>query len=176
VGQSPNSPSLWLALRVRCECTAAKSVSNPNNLPAVLAPSGVELELASLRQSLALIRLKLRSSAHSQRLGEMASGSDSGANSGRSGLCTATILIAARAGITWARRPKHLRKRRAAWFWGSDRNFAAQHPQGATKARRIRALTSKTPESDSISTAVWPGRAAQGQADQGKRLSERSAT
>ena len=65
-GQSPNSPSLWLALRGRCECTAAKSVSDPNNLPAVLAPSGVPLELAALRQSRALIRLKLCSSAHSQ--------------------------------------------------------------------------------------------------------------
>ncbi len=31
--------------------------------PAVLAESGVELELASLRQSLALIRFRLRSSA-----------------------------------------------------------------------------------------------------------------
>ena len=34
--------------------------------PAVLDPAGVELELAALKQSLALIRLKLRSSAHSQ--------------------------------------------------------------------------------------------------------------
>ena len=34
--------------------------------PAVLASSGVELELAALKQSLALIRLKLRFSAHSQ--------------------------------------------------------------------------------------------------------------
>jgi hypothetical protein len=56
---------------------AAKSASDPNNLPAVLAPSGVELELASLRQSLALIRLKLRSSAHSQGFCETGSGSDS---------------------------------------------------------------------------------------------------
>ncbi len=31
--------------------------------PAVLAENGVELELASLRQSLALIRFRLRSSA-----------------------------------------------------------------------------------------------------------------
>ena len=45
---------------------AAKSVSDPNNLPAVLAPAGVELELASLKQSLALIRLDLRSSAHTE--------------------------------------------------------------------------------------------------------------
>jgi hypothetical protein len=32
--------------------------------PAVLDKSGVELELAALRQSLALIRFRLRSSAH----------------------------------------------------------------------------------------------------------------
>jgi hypothetical protein len=70
-GQNPNSPSLWLALRVRCECTAAKSGSDPNNRPAVLGPAGVELELGyRLRQSLALIRLALRSSAHSQGLWE----------------------------------------------------------------------------------------------------------
>ena len=36
--------------------------------PAVLGPAGVELELASLKQSLALFRLDLRSSAHSQGL------------------------------------------------------------------------------------------------------------
>jgi len=34
--------------------------------PAVLGPTGVELELATLRQSLALIRLDLRSSAHTE--------------------------------------------------------------------------------------------------------------
>ena len=34
--------------------------------PAVLGPAGVPLELAALRQSRALIRLALRSSAHSQ--------------------------------------------------------------------------------------------------------------
>ena len=47
-------------------CIAAKSVSDPNNLPAVLAPAGVELKLASLKQSLALFRLALRSSAHTE--------------------------------------------------------------------------------------------------------------
>jgi hypothetical protein len=36
--------------------------------PVVLASSGVPLELAALRQSRALFHLKLRSSAHSQRL------------------------------------------------------------------------------------------------------------
>ena len=49
---------------------AAKSVSDPNNLPAVLSPAGVELELAALKQSLALFRLDFRSSAHSQGFGE----------------------------------------------------------------------------------------------------------
>ena len=34
--------------------------------PAVLGPAGVELKLASLKQSLALIRLDLRSSAHTE--------------------------------------------------------------------------------------------------------------
>ena len=34
--------------------------------PAVLGPAGVELELAALRQSRALIHLKLRSSAHTE--------------------------------------------------------------------------------------------------------------
>ena len=37
--------------------------------PPVLASSGVPLELAALRQSRALIRLKLRSSAHTQGVG-----------------------------------------------------------------------------------------------------------
>ncbi len=37
--------------------------------PAVLSQSGVELELASLRQSLALIRFDLRSSAQPDGLG-----------------------------------------------------------------------------------------------------------
>ena len=38
--------------------------------PAVLAENGVELELAALRQSLALIRFCLRSSAQPDGLGE----------------------------------------------------------------------------------------------------------
>jgi hypothetical protein len=185
-GQSPNSPSLWLALRVRCECTAAKSVSDPNNLPAVLGPAGVELELGyRLRQSLALIRLALRSSAHTQ--GFCGTGPDSGSES-VAYRAAATIFIAACARITWARGQKHLRNRRAAWFLGADRNFAATHSQGATKARRIWALHPKTsdsapesasksaPESDFISTAVWQSRAAQRQADQGERLSEPQAS
>ena len=48
--------------------------------PAVLAASGVSLELASLRQSRALIRWPLRSSAHSEGMGEPNS---------HSGLCCA---------------------------------------------------------------------------------------
>ena len=143
----------------------------------VLASSGVELELAALRQSLALIRLKLRSSAHSQGFWGM--GWNSGSRSG----CVridATNLIAVCAHITGATGQKHLRTRRAAWFLGSDRNFAAKHPQGAPKARRILALTPKTPDpasaSDSIPHAVWQGRAAERQADQGERLSEPQAS
>ena len=51
--------------------------------PAVLASSGVSLELASLRQSRALIRWSLRSSAHSEGMGEPNS---------HSGLCYARPL------------------------------------------------------------------------------------
>jgi hypothetical protein len=154
--------------------------------PAVLGPAGVELELGyRLRQSLALIRLALRSSAHTQ--GFCGTGPDSGSES-VAYRAAATIFIAACARIIWARGQKHLRNRRAAWFLGADRNFAAKHPQGATKARRIWALPPKTsdsapesasksaPESDFISTAVWQGRAAQRQADQGERLSEPQAS
>jgi hypothetical protein len=75
--------------------------------------------------------------------------SDSRTDSGRLGLCVATIFIAPRARITWARGRKRFTNRRAAWFWGSDRDFAAQHPQGTPQAWRIRALTPKTPESAS---------------------------
>ena len=112
--------------------------------PAVLAPAGVDLELASLRQSLALIRLDLRSSAHTQGFSKTGSESDAG-----SGSCTtdATNFIAARAIITWARGLKHVINHCAAGFWGSDHNFAAQHP----KARRIWALTSTTPDPESAS-------------------------
>jgi hypothetical protein len=118
--------------------------------PAVLAPSGVELELAALRQSLALIRLKLRSSAHSQ--GFFGTGSESDSETGFYRVF-ATIFIAACARITWARGLKHYINRRAAWFWGPDRNFAAKHPQGAPKARQIWALTPKTSESASASAS-----------------------
>ena len=48
---------------------AAKSVSDPNNLPAVLSPAGVSCKLASLKQARALIRLALRSSAHTEGVG-----------------------------------------------------------------------------------------------------------
>jgi hypothetical protein len=144
--------------------------------PAVLAPSGVPLELAALRQSQALIRLKLRSSAHSQGFVRRVRDRIRV----KSCLCDATIFIAACARSTWARGLKHLSYRRATWFLGSDHNFAAQHPKGKPKARRIWALTPKTPESASESAsdskAVWQGRAAQRQADQGERLSEPRAS
>jgi hypothetical protein len=99
--------------------------------PAVLAPSGVPLELASLRQSRALIRLDLRSSAHSQGFG--GTGSDTDSDPGRNHLCIATIFIAACARFTWARGLNHLRTRRTSGFLGSDRNFAAERsaaPEG----------------------------------------------
>ena len=129
--------------------------------PAVLAPSGVELELAALKQSLALIRLKLRSSAHSQGFW----GRVRDRIRVKSHLNDAIIFIAACARITGARGLKHLYLRGATWFLGSDRNFAAKHPQGATKARRIWALTPKMPDSESVSAfapvpipnAVWQG-------------------
>ena len=56
----------------------------------------------------------------------------------------ATIFIAANAVITWARSLNHLSIGSAAGFGGSDRDFAAQHPQGAPQARRIWTLTPKT--------------------------------
>ena len=122
---------------------------------AVLAPSGVPLELAALKQSRGLIRLKLRSSAHTQGFCGRGSGSDSDADSGSgSRRAVATVFIAAHALFTWARGQKHLRNRRAVWFLRSDRNFAAQHPQGAPKARRIWALTPKTPESASAPDSI----------------------
>ena len=46
----------------------------------------------------------------------------------------AIVSIAAYARITWARGKKHLQKRRAAWFLGSDHNFAAQR-SGAPAGR-----------------------------------------
>src|SRR5688500_4711609 len=54
--------------------------------PAVLAENGVELELAALRQSLALIRFRLRSSAQPDGLGEENGyrGQKSGAEEARS--------------------------------------------------------------------------------------------
>jgi hypothetical protein len=81
-------------------------------------------------------------------------GIGSGTDSDQSGLCVATIFIAARARISWARGQNYFTTRRAAGFSGSDRDFAAQHPQGATKARRIRALTPKTPDLASASESA----------------------
>ena len=98
---------------------AAKSVSDPNNLPAVLSPAGVELELAALKQSLALFRLDLRSSAHTEGFCEK--GSDSGSDVSDVG---AAVFIVACARFTWATGQKYLQERRAIWFLGSDHNFA----------------------------------------------------
>ena len=81
-------------------------------------------------------------------------GKRSGSGSGWSGLCFATIFIAAHAVITWARSLNHLTIGSATGFWGSDRDFAAQHPEGVPKAWRIRALIPKTPESASESASA----------------------
>jgi hypothetical protein len=94
------------------------------------------------------------------------SGSDSGMGSDQSGLYIAIIFIAAHARITWARGPKHIRSWRAAWFWRSDRNFSAKHPQGAPKARQIWALTPKTPESASASFPEFNPQTPCGRAEQ----------
>ena len=128
-------------------------MSDPNNLPAVLGPAGVSCKLAPLKQARALIRLALRSSAQPQGFCGTGSGSESGLGSGldsgsNCGDAIATIFIAPHAGITWARGRKTLRTGLSARFLGSDRNFAAQHPQGKPKARRIWALTPKMPESE----------------------------
>jgi hypothetical protein len=72
------------------------------------------------------------------------SDADSGSGSRRA---VAIVFIAAHARSNWSRGQKHLRNRPAAWFLGSDHNFAAKHPQGKPKARRIWALTPKNPES-----------------------------
>jgi hypothetical protein len=55
--------------------------------PPVLAESGVELELAALRQSLALIRFQLRSSAQPDGWGETNPGSGAGRHDARSASC-----------------------------------------------------------------------------------------
>jgi len=72
------------------------------------------------------------------------SDADSGSGSRRA---VAIVFIAAHARSNWSRGQKHLRNRPAAWFLGSDHHFAAKHPQGKPKARRIWALTPKNPES-----------------------------
>ena len=55
---------------IYCSFASPKKVGKRKGDPGVCGgPAGVELALASLRQSLALIRLDLRSSAHSQGFG-----------------------------------------------------------------------------------------------------------
>jgi hypothetical protein len=151
-------------------------VSDPNNLPAVLAPSGVELELASLRQSLALIRLKLRSSAHSQGLGGNGIGIGFGSEFRSLGFMYRYYFHSCSRTYYLGQKAKTLKKAACSMVFGVRSRFRCAAPAGRDEGAANSALTSKTPESDSISTAVWPGRAAQRQADHGKRLSERSAT
>ena len=69
--------------------------------PAVLAESGVELELASLRQSLALIRFRLRSSAQPDGWGTNA-GSGAGRHDARSASCRGKRLSCMHAGAAHA--------------------------------------------------------------------------
>ena len=69
-----------------------------------------------------------------QRGEESESDSHSDSDSGTDSYHVVAIkFIAAYARITAARDQKHLQKRRAAWFWGSDHNFAAKRsaaPEG----------------------------------------------
>ena len=70
---SPRQATDFLLLRqkkVGKEKATLLSASLRCGQPAVLGPAGVELKLASLRQSLALIRLDLRSSAHTEGMGD----------------------------------------------------------------------------------------------------------
>ena len=127
----------------------------------MLSPAGVPLELAALRQSRALIRLGLRSSAHSQGFGgsRVGFGFWAGVNWQ---LAVAIILIAAYARFAWAGGRKRLCNRIQGGeitVWrrsmqneptglGVGSHFDAQFPQGETQARGIRALTLKTSASD----------------------------
>ena len=75
----------------------------------MLGPDGVPLELAALRQSRALIRLDLRSSAHTEGGGVRIQ--IRGALSLLRGLNAAMFLVAACARITWLGFNYELRKR-----------------------------------------------------------------
>ena len=70
-GQSPNSPSLRLALRVRCHAPQRNGCLTPITQHAVLGKSGVRHKLGyRLKQVPALIRFCLRSSAQPDGLGD----------------------------------------------------------------------------------------------------------
>ena len=60
--------------------------------PTVLAENGVELELAALRQSLGLIRFRLRSSAQPDGLG-VGTNADTGRHDARSASCRSQAAV-----------------------------------------------------------------------------------
>ena len=91
--------------------------------PAVLASSGVSLKLASLRQSRALIRWPLRSSAHTEGMGEPNSR-------------TATRAFASLGPILLAQAPRAGRS--AGWVERSDDPCGCPAPVAAPAAGRLR--------------------------------------
>jgi hypothetical protein len=141
----------------------------------VLGPAGVELELGyRLRQSLALFRLALRSSAHSQGFGIRVRNRIQGQFLSGSCYYFHSYLRTYYLGL----RPKTLKKTACSQVLGVRSQFRCEAPAGQAEGAANLGSDPKTPDpaSESIPTAVWQGRAAQRQADQGERLSERSAT
>ena len=70
-GQSPNSPSLWPALRVRCIAPQRNGRLTPITQPAVLNKNGIRHKLGyRLKQVPALFRFCLRSSAQPDGVGD----------------------------------------------------------------------------------------------------------
>ena len=143
-GVSPNSPSLWLALRVRCFASQRNRCLTP------ITSCGARSKWGPARTRLAPQTIAGPGPLEAPLLSAFTrvGGTNSGSDSGQLDLGDATISIAAYARFTAPRGRKHLNNRRTAWFLGSDRNFAAKHPKGALKAWRIWALTSKMPASE----------------------------
>ena len=101
--------------------------------PPVLTPSGVPLELASLRQSRALFRLPLRSSAHSQGLGEeVGIGFGIGFTNefGSVGLMCRYYFHSCSRSYYLDQRPKSLRNWQCGWVLGVRSRFRCAAPAG----------------------------------------------